>query len=127
MVFSSVAREKRTFKQRFSFCTQAMLDLSRMDRNTKDILTALDFIKERMTTKEDVREIVRAEIAELVPGIVALELKPLREQVKNIEDQLDGLAEQYANLKGVTKEIDDLRREVRVIKKHLGLSTEIAA
>jgi hypothetical protein len=26
-----------------------------------------------------------------------------------------------------TKEIDDLRREVRTIKKHLGLSTEIAA
>ena len=63
----------------------------------------------------------------MVPGIVALELKPLREQVKNIEDQLEALAEQYANLKGVTKEIDDLRREVRVIKKHLGLSAEIAA
>ena len=36
------------------------------------------------------------------------------------------LTEQYVNLKGVTKEIDDLRREVLVIKKHLGLSTEIA-
>ena len=98
-----------------------------MDKNTKDVLDALDFIKERMATKDDVREIVRAEIAELVPGIVALELKPLREQVENIEDQLEALAEQYANLKGVTKEIDDLRREVRPLKKHLGLSTEIAA
>jgi prefoldin subunit 5 len=97
------------------------------DAASADILAAIDFIKERMATKDDVREIVRAEIAELVPGIVALELKPLRGQVKNIEDQLDVLAEQYANLKGVTKEIDDLRREVRVIKKHLGLSTEIAA
>ena len=45
--------------------------------------TTLDFIKERMTTKDDVRE-----IAELVPGIVALELDPLREQVKNIEGNL---------------------------------------
>ena len=98
-----------------------------MDKNTKDILDALDFIKERMATKDDVREIVRAEIAKLVPGIVALELKPLREQVKNIEDQLDVLAEQYANLKGVTKEIDEIRTEVRAIQKHLGIEKKIAA
>ena len=98
-----------------------------MDKNTKDILDALDFIKERMATKDDVREIVRAEIAKLVPGIVALELKPLREQVKNIEDQLDMLAEQYANLKGVTKEIDEIRTEVRAIQKHLGIERKIAA
>ena len=61
-----------------------------------------------------------------LPGIVALELKPAREQLKQIEDHLDTLDEQYASLKGVTKEIDDLRREVRTIKKHLGLNTEIA-
>jgi prefoldin subunit 5 len=65
--------------------------------------------------------------AELVPGIVALELKPLREQVKNIEDQLDVLAAQYANLKGVTKEIDEIRGEVRAIQKHLGIERKIVA
>ena len=101
-----------------------------MDQNTKDILAAVNFIKdkvEQLPTKDDVREIVRAEIAELVPGIVALELKPLREQVKNIEDQLDVLAAQYANLKGVTKEIDEIRGEVRAIQKHLGIERQIAA
>src|SRR6266436_115629 len=98
-----------------------------MDKNSKDILNAIDFIKERMATKDDVREIVRAEIAKLVPGIVALELKPLREQVENVEDQLDVLAEQYANLKGVTKEIDEIRTEVRAIQKHLGIERKIAA
>jgi prefoldin subunit 5 len=51
----------------------------------------------------------------------------MREQLNEILDRLDTLDEQYANLKGVTKEIDDLRREVRTIKKHLGLNTEIAA
>ena len=98
-----------------------------MDQNTKDILGAIDFIKERMATKDDVREIVRAEIAELVPGIVALELKPLREQIKSIEDQLDVFGAQYANLKGVTKEIDEIRGEVRAIQKHLGIERKIAA
>ena len=111
----------------------------------KEIGEALAFIVERMATKDDlrnfatkddikhfatkddVRKIVRHEIGELVPGIVALELKPAREQLNEILDRLDTLDEQYANLKGVTKEIDDLRREVRTIKKHLGLNTEIAA
>ena len=49
-----------------------------MDKNTKDILDALDFIKERLVTKDDVRDIikeevppiVRAMIVEVVPGIV---------------------------------------------------------
>ena len=31
------------------------------------------------------------------------------------------------NLKGVTKEIDELRDQVRAIEKHLGLSRKIAA
>jgi hypothetical protein len=102
----------------------------------KEIGEALAFIVERMATKDDLRnfatkddmrKIVRHEIGELVPGIVALELKPAREQLNEILDRLDALDEQHANLKGVTKEIDDLRREVRTIKKHLGLNTEIAA
>ena len=92
----------------------------------KEISETLAFIVGRMATKDDLKNLatkndVRAIIAELVPGIVALELKPVREQLKHIEDRLDTLDEQYANLKGVTKEIDDLRREVRTIKKHLGL------
>src|ERR1700693_4787275 len=94
----------------------------------KEIGETLAFIVERMATKDDLKRFatkddVRAIIAELVPGIVALELKPVREQRKHIEDRLDTLDEQYANLKGVTKEIDDLRREVRTIKRHLGLNT----
>jgi hypothetical protein len=102
----------------------------------KEIGETLAFIVERMAskddlrnfaTKDDMRKIVRHEIGELVPGIVALELKPARDQLNEILDRLDTLDEQYANLKGVTKEIDDLRREVRTIKKHLGLNTEIAA
>ena len=61
-----------------------------MDKNTKDILDALDFIKERMVTADDVRDIikkevppiVRATIIEVVPGIVAIEIKPVREQLR---------------------------------------------
>jgi hypothetical protein len=71
--------------------------------------------------------IVRKEITELMPAIVALELKPLREDMEGIHDRLDTLEALYANLKGVTKEIDDLRTEVRAIEKHLGINKKIAA
>ena len=117
-----------------------------MDKNLKDILDTVTFIKEKVeqlpteervreivkeTIKTDVppivRKIVKEEIATLVPSIVALEMKPMREQLKHIEDRLDTLDEHYSNLKGVTKEIDDLRRQVRAIQKHLGLSKEVAA
>ena len=107
-----------------------------MDKNTRDILDALDFIKERMATKDDlknyatkddVREIVRAMIVEVVPGIVALEIKPVREQLRQIEKRLEALEQNYANLKGVTKEIDEIRGEVRAIQKHLGIERKIAA
>ena len=106
-----------------------------MDKNTKEILDALDFIKERMVTKDDVREIikkevppiVRAMIVEVVPGIVAVEIKPVRGQLRQIEKRLDTLEQHYANLKGVTKEIDEIRAEVRTIQKHFGVDKKIAA
>jgi hypothetical protein len=112
-----------------------MLYCTCMDKNTKDILDALNFIKERMATKDDVREIikeevppiVRAMIIEVVPGIVAVEIKPVREQLKQVEKRLDLIEQNYANLKGVTKEIDEIRGEVRAIQKHLGIERKIAA
>jgi hypothetical protein len=107
-----------------------------MEKNTKDIIGALEFIKERMATREDVanfatkddvRTIVRTEIGELVPGIVALEVKPIVQELRDIDHRLDALERLFSNLKGVTKEIDDLRDRVRAIEKHLGLNKKIAA
>ena len=94
-----------------------------MRRNFKDVLETVNFIKERMLTDDDMRAIIHEE----VPGIVALELRPVRHDLKQIDRRLDALEQHYANLKGVTKEIDDLRQQVRAIQKHLGLSKEIAA
>ena len=62
-----------------------------------------------------------------MPGIVAIGLKPVRNDLKQIEERLDALEEHYANLKGVTKEIDEIRGEVRAIQKHLGIERKIAA
>jgi hypothetical protein len=37
-----------------------------MDTNTRDILDALDFIKERMVTKDGVRDIIKEEVPAIV-------------------------------------------------------------
>ena len=97
-----------------------------MDHNTKDILEAVNFIKEKveqLPTKDDVRTIIREE----VPGMIREELKPIHHELKEIDRRLDTLDEEYKNLKGVTKEIDEIRGEVRAIQKHLGIERKIAA
>ena len=87
----------------------------------------MNFIKGRMLTKDDVREIMREVIREEVPGMIESALRPVHDELRKINRRLDMLDEQYMNLKGVTKEIDELRDQVRVIEKHLGLSRKIAA
>lgn len=82
-------------------------------------------IKERMATKADVAEL-RLELhtfrSESETG-----LRSLRVEVADINKRLDLLDSRFADLKGVTKEIDDIRDRVRDIEKHLGLSKQIAA
>jgi hypothetical protein len=41
-----------------------------MDKNTKDILETLTFIKDRMATKEDVRDIIRDEAPPLIEAAI---------------------------------------------------------
>jgi hypothetical protein len=55
-----------------------------------------------MATKDDVRDIIKKEvppitpmIVEVVPGIVAVETKPVREQPRQIETRLDVVDEEY--------------------------------
>ena len=107
-----------------------------MDQNTKDILEAVNFIKDRMLTKDDVRDIVRDELKEyatkddvrkIVGEVVDEKLRPIQASLTEINRRLDTIEESYANLKGVTKEIDEIRSEVRAIQKHLGIERKIAA
>ena len=98
-----------------------------MDQNTKDILEAVNFIKDRMLTKDDVREMAREAIRQEVPEVIREELRPIHHELREINRRLELLDEDYGNLKGVTKEIDELRAQIRVIEKHLGIGEKIAA
>jgi archaellum component FlaC len=93
-----------------------------MDQNTKDILEAVNFIKEKveqLPTKDDVRAIVEEVVDE--------KLRPIHASLREINRRLDTIEEHYGNLKGVTKEIDEIRAEVRAIQKHLGIERKIVA
>lgn len=73
------------------------------------ILAAINFIKdkvEQLPTKDDVRAIIREEIDDVVPGIVVLELAPIRAELK---------------------EIDHVLERIAAIEKHLGIEKKIAA
>ena len=93
-----------------------------MDQDTKDILEAVNFIKEKveqLPTKDDVRTIVEQVVDE--------KLRPIHASLREINRRLATIEEHYGNLKGVTKEIDEIRAEVRAIQKHLGIERKIAA
>ena len=51
----------------------------------------------------------------------------MREQLKQIEKRLHTIEQHYVNLKEVTKEIDEIRADVRAIEKHLEIEKRIAA
>jgi septation ring formation regulator EzrA len=96
-----------------------------MDKNIEDILDTLDFIKERMATKADVAEL-RLELNSFRTESEA-NFRSVRTELGEINKRLDLIEQNYANLKGVTKEIDEIRGEVRAIQKHLGIERKIAA
>ena len=101
-----------------------------MDQDTKDILAAVNFIKdkvEQLPTKDDVRAIVREEIDNVVPGIVVLELAPVRAELKEIRKDIATLQEQVASHAGYAKEIDHALERIAAMEKHLGLDQKVAA
>jgi hypothetical protein len=51
----------------------------------------------------------------------------LRDELHEINECLNSLDENYKNLKGVTKEIDDIRIRVKELEKRLGIEKKIAA
>jgi len=100
-----------------------------MDENTKDILETVNFIKEHMLTKEegatkdDVLDIIRKE----VPQIVREEVKDIRAELTSIRRDLEVLTSKIDNIVGLPKEIDHALERIAAIEKHLGLNKKIAA
>jgi surfactin synthase thioesterase subunit len=98
-----------------------------MDQNTKDILAGVNFIKDKMVTKDELPDLVRPILREEVRVIVREELRDLRSDVKAIRTELDELKEKVDNITGYRKEIDYALERIAAIEKHLGINKKIAA
>jgi hypothetical protein len=64
---------------------------------------------------------------QIMEEVVDEKLQPIHASLTDINRRLDTIEEHYGNLKGVTKEIDEIRADVRAIEKHLGIEKRIAA
>lgn len=98
----------------------------------KEVGETLAFIVERMVTKDDlakfatkddVCEIVRKE----VPQIVREETKGIRAELTSIRRDLEALTDKVDNIVGLPKEIDHALDRIAAIEKHLGINKKIAA
>ena len=58
---------------------------------------------------------------------VHLDVRTIITRLDAIEVRLNGIDANIAAMKGYATEIDDLRREIEIIKRHLGIDKKIAA
>jgi uncharacterized coiled-coil DUF342 family protein len=125
LVCSAIPKNIRHLTALFSLCTRAMLHCPRMEEKTKGIHDALEFIKDRTATKTDVTEL-RVELNEFRTD-AERNARELHNELSEIAKRLDGIEQDYANLKSVTKKIDEIRNWLTDIERHLGLTKKIAA
>ncbi len=107
-----------------------------MDKNTKDILEAVIFIKDRMATKDDIADL-RTELKDDITGLrkefvefrteTHESFAELRAEIRDIRRRLESLEEAAHNSAGFAKEIDHVMQRVVEIEKHLGIQHKIAA
>jgi len=113
-----------------------------MDKNTKAILETLEFIKERMVTKDELAEQlddIRSTMATKVDlaafrhefaqfrAETAENFHSIRDELRDIKRRLTDLEKLAENQKGLTKEIDHALARIAAIEKHLGLNNRISA
>ena len=89
----------------------------------------VNFIKDRMLTRDDgatkddlLNMATKEDVAD-----VRSDLAAIHHELRDINRRLDTLEEQFGNIKGVTKEIDELRARVKSIEQHLKIRGKTAA
>jgi uncharacterized membrane protein len=91
-----------------------------MDKNTKDMLDALDFIKQRMATKDEIADLKATMATKDDVNSISNELTSIRRDLEALTDKVD-------NIVGLPKEIDHALERIAAIEKHLGINKKIAA
>lgn len=92
----------------------------KLERNLKDVVETLAFMRHHMVTKDDLEEL-RAAIA------TKDDIASLRSELREINERLDGHEDSVGSLRGYAKELDELRSRIGAIEKHLGVHRVVAA
>ena len=87
----------------------------------------MNFIKDRMLTKDELRDITREVIREEVPVLIREELLPVWQELKAIQKELDEIGSRVENVSGFRKEIDHALERIAAIEKHLAIEKRLAA
>lgn len=107
-----------------------------MDKNLADLAESVAFIRDNIATRDDVREIVQEEVADMRGDIAAMKAdiaefkadnRNLWAEVRAIHERLDEIAaELKRGQKDSAKEIDHILSRVVAIEQHLGLKPQHA-
>ena len=93
-----------------------------LERGFKAVADDIADLRKDMTTKEDMRAIVREELEP-----VEARLTSIKSELRSIRGDLDDLREKVENVSGFQKEIDHALERIGAIEKHLGIDKKIAA
>ena len=84
------------------------------------MLDALDFIKQRMATKDEIADLKATMATKDDVNSISNELTSIRRDLEALTDKVD-------NIIGLPKEIDHALERIGAIEKHLGINKKIAA
>lgn len=104
-----------------------------MEKDTKEILEIVTFMRDRMATKEDLAELegrmntrmdgiedrmaTKEDLSELESRMATKDdIRAVRADIKGLDDRLVIVEEKVDNLAGVTKEVDYVLSEISAIK-----------
>ena len=103
-----------------------------MEKDATEILEVVNFIKDRMATKDDLAEL-RQNVDELRQDMndrfeaVETRLTSIESELRDIRKRIEILEEAVHNVSGFAKEIDNLMERVRAIETHLNIKPKVAA
>jgi predicted nucleic acid-binding Zn-ribbon protein len=96
-----------------------------MEKDTAEILEMLNFIKDRMATKDDIDQ--RFDAVDVRLDKVEARLTNIETELRDIRKRIEVLEVAAHNSSGFSKEIDHLLERVVAIEKHIGLRQHAAA
>jgi ABC-type transporter Mla subunit MlaD len=102
-----------------------------MDKDIESILATVNFIKDRMLTKDEgaTKDDLQQFERHLDARFDTLESRVgnIEPELRDIRQRLETLDEAAGNASGFAKENDHLLKRLAAIEKHLGLQTHIKA